>query len=72
MITDCFAQLSVVVNEGVSVKWTSMLPVSGCPSAFCTGWEGLMGVAYIRYYKHNPMYMVMTGTHTYVYTLQLL
>ena len=39
--------LSVVVNDGVSVKWPSMSPVSGCPSTVCTGWEGLMGVAYI-------------------------
>ena len=39
--------LSVVVNDGVSVKWPSMSPVSGCPSTVCTGWEGLLGVAFI-------------------------
>ena len=55
--------LSVVVNDGVSVKWPSMSPVSGCPSTDCTGWEGLMGVAYIKYYKHIPMYMVVICTH---------
>ena len=27
-----------------------------------------MGVAYIRYYKHNPMYMVMTCTHICIYS----
>ena len=31
-----------------------MSSVSGCPSTVCTGWDGLMGVAYIEYYKHIP------------------